>query len=294
MSVYDIITDKIIKSLEGGVIPWHRSWKGAMFPINYQTKKAYRGVNILLLSLAGGTTPYYLTFNQIKNMGGSVKAGAKSQIVIFWNWIEKANEKGEIAEQPFLRYYRVFNLDQTIGLDYENPYEKIDSFSSIQKAEEIVAGYAGGPLIVDSKVQMAAYSSTLDQVQMPLKLSFDSEAQYYAVLFHELVHSTGHKDRLDREGVSRRVSFGNELYSKEELIAEIGSAFLCNHAGIDEKVFTNSVAYIQNWLSALKNDKRLVLNAASQAQRAIDRILGREDVQKNDNTTREETYATAN
>ena len=235
MSIYDIVTDKIIKSLEAGIVPWRRTWKGAMLPLNFQTKKPYRGINILLLLLAGGTTPYFLTFNQIKNLGGLVKAGAKSEIIVFWNWMDRTNKDGEEVEQPFLRYYRVFNLDQTTGIDYKNPYEQINSFNCIQQADEIVVGYTAGPSIIDSKVQVASYSPDSDRVQMPLKLSFNSEAEYYAVLFHELVHSTGHKDRLNRPGVVDLISFGSDNYSKEELVAEIGASFLCNFSGVEER-----------------------------------------------------------
>jgi len=246
-------------------------------PKNFVTKKEYRGVNCLLLHLNDFIEPYYLTFLQIKKLGGSVKPGSKAQIIIYWNWVEsktKLDSKGDPAAYPFLEYYQVFNIEQAMGIEYESTIEQLDKFEKDDTCESIITGYKNRPQIVHQK-QQACYSPITDTVNMPVKKSFNSCEEYYATLFHELIHSTGHKDRLKREGIKDLNVFGSEVYSKEELIAEIGASFLCAKASIDTRTFTNSVSYIKGWLSVLKKDSKFLVHSANQAQKATDYILNK-------------------
>ncbi len=209
-------------------------------------------------------------------MGGFIKKGQKGCPVIFWNWSEKKDkETGEIEKSAFARYYTVFNFDQTEGIELDvSQYLKTNSNpEKLESCEQIVAGYVNKPEIVFRSA--ASYHPAEDKIQMPRLESFRSSEDYYSALFHEMVHSTGHVQRLKRSTLSTTPHFGDEIYSKEELVAEIGASFLCGEAGVLNQTLTNSAAYIQGWLKALKSDKRLTLQASAQAQRAFDYILGR-------------------
>jgi antirestriction protein ArdC len=278
MTVYEIITDRIIQALEKGEIPWKKPWN-VRPPMNYVSKKAYRGINIILLAMQSRTTPYWVSYKQAQALGGNIREGEKATPVVFWKWnkietevIEEDETKKEVKKAPILRYYNVFNLDQTEGI--EIPKEGID-FKPIEKCEQIVAGYPKGPVM---KVggDRACYDPKADEITAPIKESFNSPESYYATLFHEMTHSTGHTARLNREGVNDPIRFGSEPYAKEELVAEIGASFLSAEAGVNPVTEENTVAYIQNWLKALKNDKKLVIYASAQAQKAVDHILNRQ------------------
>lgn len=275
MTVYELVTNRIISELENGVVPWRKPWVSGGLPKNFVTKKAYRGINCLLLHLSGFVEPYYLTFQQIKKLGGSVKGGSRSQIVVYWNWIESKTEtdsKGEPVVHPLLKYYRVFNIEQVTGITYESAVKQFNEFEKNDQCEGIVTGYVDRPEITNLK-QQAFYNPAADIINLPVKESFASSQEYYATLFHELVHSTGHSKRLNREGVKDLNDFGSEIYSKEELIAEIGASFLCARAGIENQTFKNSVAYIQGWLSVIKKDSKFLIHSATKAQKAADYIL---------------------
>lgn len=268
-SVYEIVTEKIIDQLESGVIPWRKPWinGGA---VNWKTQKPYRGINAFLLD-AGE----YATFKQIQEAGGKVKKGASSHIVVFWKWIEKENEEsGETENIPFLRYYRVFNIEtQAEGLESKREENAFDH-DPIEQAEEIYQGYINAP---DYTFQSgkAVYYPTLDKINVPPLKDFEIAEEFYSTLFHEMAHSTGHKSRLARPGVTtQNVAFGDEVYSKEELVAEMTASMLCGVAGIDNHTIANSASYIQSWLRSLKEDNRMVVQAAAQAQKASDYILG--------------------
>lgn len=271
MNVQEIVTNKIMAELEKGIIPWQQPWKSAGMPRNFVTQKAYKGINVFLLGMMGYPEPYFLTFNQVNDLGGSVKSGEKASLVIFWNWVKKEDKHGHEEEYPVLRYYKVFNITQTRGIEYEPAISQRDGFQKLEECERIIEQYQNGPYILHVN-QNAYYNKNEDYINMPLKESFINPEGYYSILFHEMIHSTGHANRLNREGVSERHVFGDEEYSKEELIAEMGSAILCAHAGIWPVTLKNSAAYIQNWLTALNNDKRLVILAAANAQKAVDHI----------------------
>ena len=263
-SVYEIITEQIIKKLEQGEIPWKRPWNSCP-AVNWVTQKPYRGINALLLDPGE-----YATWNQIKEAGGHVKKGAKSQIVTFFKLLE-VKKDGEIEEIPFLRYYRVFNIMDCEGIESKQK-EVLFDHDPIEKAEKIIEGYPDAPEITFAPGR-AFYRPSDDIISIPEKSDFEQVEEYYCTLFHEMIHSTGHNKRLARLGVDG-ANFGSEQYSKEELVAEIGAAMLCGNAGIEQVTLDNSTAYIQSWLKALRNDKRMIVYAAGQAQKAVDYIMG--------------------
>ena len=273
---YDMITDQIIAKLEEGEIPWNKPWVSAGASRNLVSKKAYRGINILLLSMTGFDSPYWMTFKQAKSLGGSVRKGAKGTTIVFWKILKREDEDGKEQTIPFLRTYNVFNLEQCQDIDESKipqaNKEPLD-FNPIEACENIVKQWFSCPEIRHGG-NGASYRPSLDYITMPNKENFKSETGYYASLFHEMVHSTGHESRLNRPELMRVVSFGSEDYSKEELVAEMGASFLCGAAGIQKETIGNATAYIQSWLSKLKDDNKLIVHASGQAQRAVDSILG--------------------
>ena len=277
MKVYEVITDRILAALDEGTIPWRKPWKCGGAPRNLATGKVYRGLNILLTGMQGYASPYWLTFKQATERGGQVRKGEKGTPVIFWNWTTRqvASKSGEIEEKdiPFMRYYTVFNVTQIDGLELPEDAAK-DNFTPIKSCEDIVNRMPSPQTIVHGFSQ-ASYHWTKDTVRMPPRASFSSEQNYYATLFHELVHSTGHGTRLGRKGIEERHAFGSPEYSKEELIAECGASFLCGYTGIENDTIENQAAYIDHWRKQLEADKKMIITAASQAQKAVDFILDR-------------------
>ncbi len=287
-SVYDIVTEKLIERLEKGVIPWRKTWNAsaAGMPSNLVSKKAYRGINSILLACEASPCPYYVSFNQCKELGGSVKKGASGKIVTFFKILKfnggegSTDEGGEVDAAtgkrfPLLRYYRVFNaLEDCEGLESRIPAAMLPGdFNPIANAEKLVTGYTGAPSL-RHQGGVACYSPGADQVTMPAAGYFDDAAAYYATLFHELAHSTGHLSRLNRPdmGGSR---FGSDPYAREELVAEMAASMLCGVAGIDAApLLDNSAAYLGSWIGKLKGDSKLAVQAASAAQRAADWIQG--------------------
>jgi antirestriction protein ArdC len=274
--INEMVTDLIIKKLESGTIPWKKSWSTTENPKNYVSQKQYNGINYVLLGMCGYSSPNWMTFKQALDLGGNIKKGEKGMPVIYFQLsnveVDGKNGTTELKQIPFMRYYTVFNIAQTNGIDDKNFKPEFDiDFKPIDSAEKIVSGYKNAPKIVFEN-QRACYNPKLDIINMPKKNTFRSENDYYEVLFHEMTHSTGHSSRLNRNGVTTNVNFGSKEYSKEELIAEFGSAFLCSKSKIDQTI-DNSTAYIQSWLKVLKNDKNLIIPAASKAQKAFDYIL---------------------
>jgi antirestriction protein ArdC len=284
--VFELITNRICDLLEKGTIPWLKTWAGGEgIPQNLISRKPYRGVNVFLLSSLCFESPYFLTFKQAKELGGFVKAGEKACPVIFWKWLEKQDPEGESVDEngnrisriPMLRYYSVFNVSQTEGI----PSDKIppsgtteNSFNPVQAAQSIVDGMPHKPLILNSEAR-AYYRPSTDLVNVPRPNLFHVPEEYYSTLFHELTHSTGHESRLNRKSITEINSFGSHEYSKEELVEEIGAAYLSAQCGIVESTIQNSAAYISGWLKRLRNDNKFVVQAAAQAQKASDYILGR-------------------
>lgn len=273
--VYGYVTDKIIGELSKGIIPWRKTWAGIGLPANFVSGKEYRGVNVWLLALQPKPSNYWLTFNQVKELGGSIQKGAKSSMVVFYKSleVERENQNGDIKADtiPFLRYYRVFNAGDIQGIEFPE-IEKRNN-PPIDSCRAIVENYPAPSPAIENSGFHPCYIPPTDKVEVPPPDYFENSAAYYATLFHELVHSTGHKNRLDR---GKGNQFGSPEYAREELVAELGAAFLCWSAGIsNDSLIKNEAAYIQNWLTALKNDKTLIVKAAAKAQAAADYILNK-------------------
>lgn len=287
MNIYQTITDRIIAELESGNVPWRKPWAGGN-PVNLASKKEYRGINVLLLGFQDFESPYWVTYRQAKTFGGHVNKGQKGTQIVYWHFSEKeeiteAGEK-ETKRRAFLKAYTVFNTDQCSGLEIPTA-KKAKKFNTIKACEKIVKGFKHAPEITFGGAQ-AYYSPLEDLIKLPQKKSFDGEAEFYSTLFHELTHSTGHKKRLNRSGVDGNSAFGTKVYSEEELIAEIGATFLCSQSEIENKTIENSAAYLRSWLKRLRNDSRLIVVAASAAQKAADLILDKAAEQKKRNTKR--------
>jgi len=228
----------------------------------------------------GYTNPYWVTFKQAGQLGGNIKKGEKSSMCVFWkkSTYTKENDAGEEETRSglILRYYRVFNVEQTENIDESKiPFMDIDTreFNPIDECELVVSNMQNKPSITNG-VARAYYQPSNDSINMPAKNLFAGDSEYYSTLFHEMTHSTGHEKRLDRHKDCPHHR-SREEYSKEELVAEMGSAFLCGHTGISPITIDNSASYIAGWLKALKNDQKMVISAAAKSQKAADYILGK-------------------
>ena len=243
MDIYAIVTDKIINLLEQGVVPWRRPWTSAGLPRNLVSKKPYRGINHFLLSASKYVSPFWLTMRQANELGGHVRKGEESTIVVFWKVddakqstedLDNEETDGKARRRFLLRYYRVFNLEQC-----ELPQAVLDKLPKIEThehdpieaAERIIAAMPNPPEIQHAGSK-AFYSPIADRITLPPRELFASAEEYYATALHETVHSTGHQKRLAREGICEVAPFGSAVYSKEELCAEMGAAYLCAEAGI--------------------------------------------------------------
>jgi antirestriction protein ArdC len=277
--VCQMVTDRIVSALEGGVIPWRKPWNaGAGAPRNYVSGHVYQSINAFLLSMTSYEHPLFMTYKQAQQLGGQVRKGEKGMIVVFFSHIQKENKQtGEKDVFPLLRYSTVFNIAQIDGVEWKLPELITRDHQPHEEAERICVNYMGeleGPKLY-FKGEQALYRKSVDEVLMPAPETFNTVEGYYATLFHELAHSTGHQRRLNRPELVENAGFGTPTYAKEELTAEMTAAFLSAAAGLDlSATIDNATAYIQNWLTALKNDKTLVMKAASLAQKAAYHILG--------------------
>lgn len=281
-NVYEMITKKMIEQLNNGIIPWQRPWIGGSLAVSHTNGKPYSLLNQFLLDNMEGE---WLTYSQIENEGGHVKRGEKSHFVVFWKFLPKygENEEGEkivIGQFPMLKYYNVWHISQVEGVKEKYPSNPKFDNTPIESAEKIITDYIERenlPLRRDNTSERAFYSPATDCVTVPKIEQFKVVEEYYSTLFHELTHSTGAEKRLNRDGIVKFDHFGSEQYSKEELIAEMGAAFLINIAGIEcDKAFKNSVGYLQSWLKALQNDPKMIVAAASKAEQAVKYIISGE------------------
>ena len=294
-SVYQMVTDRIIAQMEKGIVPWQKPWGGvADWAISYESRKPYSLINQFLLEKPGE----YLTWTQIKAHEGTVKKGAKSKFVVFFSFVPDkkllaAKERKAAAEGrsltdrerksctfPVLKYYTVFHIEDTEGIESKikqvDPAEKINP---IETAEQVINAYLERETTLkfqnDKPSGRAFYSPTLDEVVVPMLSQFQLPEEYYSTAFHEFTHSTIPASRCNRVTENANAFFGNHDYSREELVAEIGAAMLCSHCGIESKSsFRNSIAYLQNWLKALKNDNKMIVWVAARAEKAARYILG--------------------
>jgi antirestriction protein ArdC len=305
VNVYEMVTDRILAELEKGNIPWHKPWirptcthKGVKVSVDpttcafsRSTGRPYSLLNQMLLGKAGE----WATFKQITEAGGKVKKGEKSSLVVFWkfNEVKKVNASGdeEVERIPMLRYFNAFHVaTQTEGI---KPKDKVTDtvvvteapkkdaeWAAIEEADAVVRAYierSGVTLTEHFGSDRAFYRRSTDSVEVPAKAQFKNAAEFYATLFHELTHSTGHESRLDRFRTAGSHAFGSENYSKEELVAELGAATLVNFLGLETtKQFRNSAAYIQSWAKALRDDVKLIVSASSRAEKAVNYILSGE------------------
>lgn len=281
-----MVTDRIVEQMKQGIIPWRQPWVGgSAMAISYTSRKAYSLLNQIMLGKPGE----WLTWNQIHGLKGTVKKGAKSRFVVFYSWADDKDENGNpvpdpnspdgVKQHPILRWYKVFHLDDTEGIESKlKPVEPKEDIRPIDRAEEIINGYLnrepGLKFFNDKPSDRAYYSPSLDEVVVPMLSQYEIPEEYYSTAFHELTHSTMPAGRCDRKADNKTAAFGDKDYSREELVAEIGSAMLCNSAGLDnERAFKNSVAYIQSWLKVLKDDPKMIVWASGKAEKAAKYIL---------------------
>ena len=268
--VFQVVTDRIIGQLQRGVIPWRRTWSGSG-PASYLTGKEYHGINVLLLQ-DGYKSPHWLTFRQCKKLGGSIRAGEHGSPIVFMDRYmrEEKMADGTVSQRlvPFLKYYTVFNWEQTKNLPEKALLERDNA--SIPGAEEVLR--RRGPRIGCHPSQ-PYYSLVEDIIFLPGLEQFESTAAYYSAAFHELTHWTGGRPRLARPEIAE-YHIGQEIRSREELTAEMGAAYLCRLCSLDSpETVENSVAYIQSWLRVLRDNPKWVLQASKQARAAVEFIL---------------------
>jgi antirestriction protein ArdC len=276
--IYQAITDRFVEQLKRGTVPWQKPWFGVQ---NIVSRKPYRGINALVLGSTDYQSPFWITFKQTLDLGGHVRKGERSTPVIYYEILEKRDDAGNLRVRddgrservPFVRWANVFNLDQTEGIEppviavQEGPTLPLERAAAIVENAKLCpihhAGFA------------AHYSPQDDVIRVPSPSTFHSREDYYHSLYHEMTHASGHSSRLNRDGITRQARFGSEPYSQEELIAELGAAFLSNEAGVLDSVrFENSAAYLGSWINKFENDPRMIVSAASQAQKASDFVLG--------------------
>ncbi len=290
MEIYEIVNKRITELLEEGTVPWRKPWLSTEGPRNLISKKPYRGINSFLLNASPYESDYWLTYKQTSDRGGQVRKGEKSTLVVFWKWLDRKESEGVVESDgqertgkiPLLRYYNVFNLDQVDGI--APPQEPVitNPFTPIEQAELIIENMKCKPRIQYGG-NRAAYSPSFDLVKLPNREAFKSPEEFYNTAYHELSHATGHLSRLGRKGILEPSYFGSHDYSQEELVAEFGASMLCGVSGIELQTIENSAAYIQGWLKVLKNDKKLLVHAAAQAQKSSDFILNKQTDDQQDN-----------
>lgn len=287
--LYQEVTDKIIASLERGTAPWVKPWQDrrdacATMPYNYHSKRSYHGINTVLLWAAAYeksyTSPAWLTFKQALDMGGHVRKGEKGQTVIFWKFLDRTERDEQTGEEkarrvPMAKAYTVFNLEQCEGIEPPAPVQEIPEEDRHATAEAFILG-TGAEIIHGGN--RACYIPSFDRIHMPHRAQFLAGiglGHYYATALHEITHWTGHKSRCARDLNSR---FGTESYAAEELIAELGAAFLCAQLGIEGEL--QHPQYIESWLRVLKQDNRAIFTAARLANQAADYLSGLSNVEE--------------
>lgn len=308
-NTYDIITDKIIELIESeNDFPWRIPWTNNSqgdpnMPMNYSSKKNYSGINVfwlsILMALRNVQCPYFMTFNQMEAAKGTIKKGSKAYQVIYYcndfyrsiidnKTISKTKydnlsdaQKATYSPSWTLKTYNVFNATDIENVDFDELWkaEKLPDSRQIENCENIIESMPNRPQLgYGGNKAFYRHGGEFDLVQMPSMEYFDKEQEYYSTFFHELVHSTGHPQRLERVKGKR---FGDEIYALEELIAEMGAAYLCGQSGVLYFTINNTVAYLKSWkrgvTEMLKSDNKAIFGAASNAQRAADYILGKSD-----------------
>lgn len=273
MTAKDIILQNLIKAMEAGKLNWRKPWGGGNLPQNFVSKRPYSGVNLLITMYSEFTSPYYLSFKQIQDLGGQILKGSHATQLVFWKvnkYASKDSEGNPVEKKGFLlRYYNVWNADQITGINFPKPAERPD----MADMSEIV-GLADKIHVTlkHREGNEAFYTPATDTITLPLQTQFKSDEGYAQVLLHELVHSTGHSTRLDRLKQNKEQhSTYTEAYSYEELVAELGQSFLCAEYNVQPDIH-NSAAYLQGWLERIKKEPDILMKAAGAAQKAVNYI----------------------
>jgi antirestriction protein ArdC len=270
---YDVVTDRVIDVLEKGTVPWRQPWRADVDHPRNLEGRLYRGVNVWLLLAQRYGSPYWLTFNQVKQRGGYVRRGERATPVVFWKQLQVLDQGCDDARTiPLLKYYSVFNVEQTDGIGAP-AMPALKQLDSIEQADAVVTAMPNPPQI-RRQGDRAAYIPAWDIVSMPRLDRFESADGFYSTLFHELGHSTGHASRLARESIVNLANFGSMDYGREELIAEMTAAYLCGQTGIPPATIDNTAAYLDSWIRTIREDRKAVVVASGAAQRAADYILG--------------------
>lgn len=281
---YQIVTDAILAHLTRGIVPWRCPWNRSVGrPRNFHSGREYHGINVLLLGMQAFASPWWMTFRQVQERGGKVRKGEHGTPVLKWGKQERNLENGDGTEDKkstfFLKSYRVFNAVQIDDVQFPEVAAVVppEPSTCLARAERIVAEMQKPPTIKVGRTTQASYLPRTDTVSMPALARFKIAEEYHKTLFHELVHSTGHESRLARKGVVESTGFKERTYSQEELIAEMGAAFLAMEAGIVIDEHEQSAAYLKSWLGVLgePDHRRWVVLSANQAGRAVELILGR-------------------
>lgn len=277
-TVYEALTDKIVSQLENGEIPWRKSWKTTHIGANMNmiTKRKYKGINFFVTMFEDRITPVWLTFKQAKKLGGNIIKGEHGIPIVYFQFFERTDIEGKSKLVPLIKRSTVFNLEQIEGI--ENPYLKeIEDVANaplpdpIEACEALLTKITSKlPLIKEKLSNRAYFSPSEDMIVVPDKRQFDSMEDYYSTLFHEISHSTGMEKRLNRKGIANCQTKGSNGYALEELVAELSSSFLCSYCGIISSTEQNTTAYIQSWLSHLRNDVTLVYNAMKEAFKVLE------------------------
>lgn len=309
-NIYNFVSKMLLDRVEAAIttgkqLPWDRPYHATgLLPQNYLRKTPYRGGNLfLLLLLAGRKSPYYLTQKQIIALGGTIKGAKKVNgkygekfvggeaanyypiIYRGWNELKDKKTKQPILDEngrpkgyPVIRFYKVWNAEQIEGIDFKYPEVKTTQIDACETLDTAFTRYieeTGGMKYEEGKYNSPCYIPSLDKIEMPLAETFKSTERYYKTKMHEFVHSTGHKKRLNRKGVAEINPFDREKYGYEELVAEMGASFGVALAGLEnQSTIDNAVAYMQGWLRPLKSNPHWLIDAAQDAQKAVDLIMG--------------------
>lgn len=273
----DMINDRVIEMIkQDGILPWQKPWVNGVGGAarNAVSNREYQGINVWLLMATEYTDPRWCTYKQATEKGGKVIKGEHGTPIVFWKILEgkEKDKRGNPVKIPFLRYFKVFNVEQTEGIDWPE-LEKVqgDGATPIKCCDNVVKNWKGKPKVKVAGKQ-AMYIAAKDEVHMPPAKLFKKKEERYSTLFHELGHATGHESRLNRTFGKQ---FGDKEYAREELVAELTAAYLSGYCGIQDKTIENSAAYLKNWMKRIEEDPNLLVWAGSRATKAYDLILGR-------------------
>jgi antirestriction protein ArdC len=291
--VYEQVTAQVIERLKDGVVPWHQPWKNSSFglPTNFVSKRSYRGINILLLWSTGCDKQFWATYKQWASIDAQVRKGEKGTEVVLWKtYLYREDENGQhhvvkdseyaaltdksgVQRRFYLHTFKVFNIAQVDNVQLPLEVEPAPIKERLHHCNTLALGYVteGGPKLTNQGHSGAYYTPATDTVKVPVMKDFESEEAYYTTLFHELVHSTGHESRLARD---IKNGFGTDPYAQEELVAEMGAAFLSAFTGIHDRTLDASASYIKGWMASLSEDPKLVVYAAAKAQKAAEWVTG--------------------